>query len=171
MKKSSNVRDIVFMAMYAALYVVLDYLHTAYGAFKMPQGGSLGVGTIALLLASYHLGWKKGTIVAVVTVLVGFAYGSVTYYGIVSFLLDYLLGYAVYGLACLFPNYKLFYSGIVATTLMRFVFSTISGMIVWQTPLWGSMVYQFTYLGPTLLLDIIMVPLLFKALQPVINKK
>jgi thiamine transporter len=169
--KKTQVRDLAFMAMYAALYVVLDMLHTYLGAFKMPQGGSLGVGTIVLLLASYHLGWKKGTIVAVITVLVGFAYGSVTYYGIVSFLLDYLLGYAVYGLACLIPNHKYFFPGIIVVTLVRFVFSTISGMIVWETPLWGSMVYQASYLGPTLLLDIIMVPLLFKALQPIIAKK
>ncbi len=169
--KKFTLRDWVFMAMYAAVYVAIDLLHTYYGAFKMPQGGSLGVGTIVLLVASYHLGWKKGMIVAVVTVLVGFAYGSVTYYGMVSFLLDYLLGYAVYGLACLFPNYKYFYSGILITTLIRFVFSTVSGMIVWQTALWGSMVYQASYLGPTLLLDLIAVPLLLKALQPVISKK
>ena len=61
-------RDLVYMALYAALFVVLDYLTNALNLFRMPQGGSLSFATVALLIASYHLGWKKGLVVSLVAI-------------------------------------------------------------------------------------------------------
>jgi thiamine transporter len=55
-----STRDLVKMSAYLAMFIVLDYLSNMIGIFRMPQGGTLGLGVIALLLASYDLGWKKG---------------------------------------------------------------------------------------------------------------
>ena len=65
--KNLSVKDLVLMAFYVALFMVLDTFVNTLGIFQMPNGGSLGVSTLALLMASYHLGWKKGLFVSVVS--------------------------------------------------------------------------------------------------------
>ena len=77
--KKSSVRDLVYIALYAALFVVLDYVTNAVNLFRMPNGGSLAFATVALLLASYHLGVKKGLLVCLVAIVLMFAIGSITY--------------------------------------------------------------------------------------------
>jgi len=96
--------------------------------------------------------------------------GSVNYYGMFSFLFDYLLAYGAYGLSSLVPNYKKLYCGIIITSLIRLAFSTISGIVVWQTPFWGSLTYNGSYIIPTMLMDLIIVPLLYEKLAPLFKK-
>ena len=62
-------KDLVYMALYAALFIVLDVAVNTLGILQMPNGGSHGVSVIPLLMASYHLGWQKGTVVAVLSIL------------------------------------------------------------------------------------------------------
>jgi thiamine transporter len=154
------------------MYVVLDYITNAVGLFSLPQGGKLGLGTVAILLASYHLGWKKGLLTCAVTLLLMYVTGSMNWYGLLpSLLLDYLLAYMGYGLASLFPNFGFFYTGILITSIFRFICSTASGMICYGADLAYSMSYQAGYMVPTCILDLIMVPLLYQALKPVIKNK
>ena len=168
--KKLNTRDLVYIAMYAAIFVVLDRLTDTVNLFKMPNGGKMNLATVALLLSSYHLGWQKGLITGGVCCVLMLATGSISFYGIVSLLLDYLLAYMGYGMAGYFKNYGVFYSGILITSLFRLLCSTLSGTLVWETPLWGSFTYNLSYLLPTFILDIIAVPLLYKALKPVISR-
>lgn len=158
-------RSIAYMAMYLALFFVLDYLSNTLPLFRMPQGGTLGLGTIALLLASYHLGWQLGLITAMLSVLIQFVTGQMYILGFTQFLLDYFIAFSVYGIACLFPNWKYFYSGVLITNLIRFLSSTISGVVFYGVTWWGSIVYQSSYMIPTLIVDLILVPLLVRALS------
>ena len=114
-----------------------------------PNGGSLGVSVIPLLMASYHLGWQKGTVVAVLSILLQYVTGPMYTPDLVGFLLDYFFAFSVYGLASLFPNYKWFYSGVLVTNLVRLICSTLSGILVWETAPWASLVYNATYMIPT----------------------
>ena len=57
MKKNLSVRELVLMAFYVALFMVLDTFVNTLPFFQMPNGGSLGLSTIPLLMASYQLGW------------------------------------------------------------------------------------------------------------------
>ena len=43
-------KDLVFMALYAALFIVLDITVNTLGLLQMPDGGSLGVSVIPLLM-------------------------------------------------------------------------------------------------------------------------
>ena len=101
-------KDLVYMALYAALFIVLDVAVNTLGILQMPNGGSLGVSVIPLLMASYHLGWQKGTVVAVLSILLQYVTGPMYTPDLVGFLLDYFFAFSVYGLASLFPNYKWF---------------------------------------------------------------
>lgn len=168
--KNLSVKDLVLMAFYVALFMVLDTFINTMPIFQMPNGGSLGVSTIPLLLASYHLGWQKGVVVSVVAVFAQFVTGPMYTPDILGFLLDYLFAFSAYGFAALFPNFGYVYTGVFVTNFIRFVCSTLSGTIVWGVDLWGSVVYQCTYMVPTLILGMIIIPLLYKILEPRLKK-
>lgn len=169
--KRSQTRDLVLMAFYIALFMVLDYLTNLIPLLKMPNGGSLGVSTIALLMASYHLGWKKGLAVALLSVFAQFITGPMYTPDLVGFLLDYVLAFSVYGFASLFPNVGWFYTGVFVSNALRFGFSTISGVVVWGLA-WGpSAAYNISYMGPTLVLGLVLLPLLVKALEPMMKRR
>ena len=159
-KNHITTRDVAYVGMYLALFYVLDVMSNIIPLFKMPNGGTLGLGTIALLLASYKLGWKLGLLTGSLSVLVQFVSGQMYLLGFVQFLLDYFIGFSAYGLACLFPNWKWFYSGILVTSAIRFMASLISGVVFYGLNWSGSAVYQATYIIPTMVLDMILVPIL-----------
>ena len=168
--KNLKVLDLVLMAFYLALFCVLDIFVNTLNILQMPNGGSLGVSSIALLMASYHLGWQKGLVVAVASVFFQFVTGPMYTPDLLGFLLDYFFAFSAYGLACVFPNYKMVYSGVFFTNLARFIFSTISGVIIYGVDLRGSIGYQASYMIPTLILGMIVVPLLYQTLKPLIQK-
>ena len=163
--KRNQTRELVLMAFYIALFMTLDYITNLVPFLQMPNGGSLGVSTIALLMASYHLGWKKGLAVSILSVAVQFLTGPMYTPDLMGFALDYLLAFAVYGLACVFPNFGYFYTGVLITNGWRFLCSTISGVVVWEVDIWGSITYQASYMIPTLLLGMVLIPILVKSLE------
>ena len=165
--KKLTTKTLSIMAVYCALFVILDRVSDSLNLFQMASGGKLNFGPIALLMCSYHLGWKNGLLVGITSVFLQLAIGSVKFYGIWSFLLDYLIAYSVYGLASLFPNWKYFYSGILITSALRLLSSTLSGTLLWQTPLWASLVYNASYMIPTTICAIIVVPLLCERLKKI----
>lgn len=168
--KKLSVKDLVLMAFYVALFMVLDTFINTIGIFQMPNGGSLGVSTLALLMASYHLGWQKGLIVSVLSVFAQFITGPMYTPDLTGFLLDYFFAFSVYGLASLLPNIGYFYTGVLATNIVRFICSTVSGVVVWGVDWWGSIVYQASYMVPTAILTLVLIPLLYKALEPRIKR-
>ena len=95
--KNLSVRDLVLMAFYVAVFMVLDTFVNTLPLFQMPNGGSLGISTIPLLMASYQLGWQKGLIVSIVSVFAQFVTGPMYTPDLVGFLLDYFIAFSVYG--------------------------------------------------------------------------
>ncbi len=165
-EKRLTTRDLVLIAMYAALFLAVELIQNQFNLFKMPNGGSLSVSSIFLLLASYHLGLKNGVIVSLISVVLQFISGEMYLAtGVFGFFLDYVLAYGIYGVAALFPNIKLFYSGVLITNLIRLSASTLSGVIFYATTWWGSLVYNSTYMIPTMLVGLILVPLIDKRLN------
>lgn len=164
-EKSITVRDLCFMALYAAIFVVLDYVTQFIPFLQMPQGGSIGLGTIALLLASYHLGWQKGVLVGIISVPLQYLTGMMYVNGIFGLLFDYVVPFGIYGIACLLPNYKYFYSGILVTNVIRFACHVMTGIVIWETPFWGSVAYNGPYMLATCIVDLIVVPVLWNRLK------
>ncbi|NLW15777.1 MAG: hypothetical protein GX038_05955, partial [Erysipelothrix sp.] len=70
MKKT---RDLTLMAVYIALYVVLEWATGFIPILSMPQGGKVGISAIPLILASYQLGVRKGLVVIVASLFARFA--------------------------------------------------------------------------------------------------
>lgn len=170
--KNSNlsVKDLVTIALYLALFMVVDAFINTLPFLQMPQGGSLGVSTVVLLIASYHLGAKKGLIVSLLSALLQFVTGRMYILGFTQFLLDYLISFGVYGIACLFPNKGYFYSGVLITNIIRFISSTLSGVFFYNVTLGGSIIYQAWYMVPTTIVGLVLVPLLYQKLEAVMKK-
>lgn len=155
---NSKVKDLVFMAMYAALFAVLDVFSNEFIPFlQMPKGGSIGVSTVVLLVCSYHLGWKKAVLSGLISVLVQFVTGPMYVSNLLGFFLDYLFAFSIYGIASLFPNFGYIYTGVIITNFLRFVSHTIGGVLVWETPLWGSITYNAPYMIATCIVGMILV--------------
>ena len=62
-----STRELARMALYVALFVALDWISGTMLP-RMPQGGSLGLSTIVLLIASFDLGVGKALIVTIVEI-------------------------------------------------------------------------------------------------------
>ena len=77
--KNDQIKTIAFMAIYMALYVALKMVGNMIPFLQMPNGGSIELELIPLMIASYHLGWKYGVLC-----------------GLASFLLTIVLGFPMY---------------------------------------------------------------------------
>ncbi len=162
-----TVKDLTLMAMYLALFYILDVISNSLPLFKMPQGGTLGLGVIALLLASYHLGWKKSLVVTFGCVLLQFVSGQMYIYYPIQFLLDYGVAFPIYGLASLFPRYL----GVIITNIVRYFCHVISGLVFFSGGVWNyetitfSLSYNAWYMIPTTIVSYVVIVLLVKKLK------
>lgn len=164
-----STRDLVKMSAYLAMFIVLDYLSNMIGIFKMPQGGTLGLGVIALLLASYDLGWKKGVAVGLMSVLLQWMTGAMWFLNWFQFILDYLLAFGIYGVASLVPSMKIGKQvvlwGIIVVNLIRLASHTVSGVLFYEVTWWGSLAYNSWYMIPTMIVALIVVTMVLPRLR------
>lgn len=162
-------KDLILMAFYLAIFVVLDYMANVLPLFKMPNGGTLGLGVIALSVASYHLGWKKGVAVGLLSVLLQFLTGRMYVVDPMQFVLEYLVAFGIYGLTSIFPNYSIkgipIYVGIIVTNLIRYLAHSIAGTLYWKTEWWASVSYNGWYMIPTMIVCLILTPIIMNRIQ------
>lgn len=164
--KENRVQVLTMMqiSLYSAMFVVLDIISNQIPLFKMPNGGTLGLGVIVLLVASYKLGWKGGLAVALITVTLQFITVPPFSVNLLDFILEYVIAFGVYSTAVLFKNYGNFMPGIIATNMIRLAIHTAAGVWFWKTTWWASLSYNAWYMIPTMLVALITVPLLLKRL-------
>lgn len=171
-------KDLVLMAMFVALYAVLEYMKVAFGFFSLPQGGSISPAAVPLILASYLLGFKKGLLVTLVSVLVGFMIEPPYILHPAQVFLDYFAGYAAYSLAVLIPSLKIknlsFPVGTLVSDFVRFMASNLSGWIFFSegypgNVLFGVMGYNATYMLPVMLINFVLVFFILPRLKPLIK--
>ena len=137
--ESLNVRRLVTSGILIGVAVALSLVKL----FQMPFGGEVTLGAmIPLLIISYRYGSKWGVFSATVygllqMVILGFfgLAGTPLDFAIVIFL-DYIAAFAVIGLADLFRKpFRNKYLGYgfscAAVMLLRFLFHTLSGVIIW----------------------------------------
>lgn len=164
--KENRVQVLTMMqiSLYSAMFIVLDIISNQLPIFKMPNGGTLGLGVIVLLVASYKLGWKGGLVVILITVALQFVTGPIYSVNLFDFILEYIIAFGVYSTAVLFKSYGNFMTGIIATNMMRLAIHTAAGVWFWKTTWWASLSYNAWYMIPTMLVALITVPLLLKRL-------
>lgn len=174
-------RDLVLIAFYVALTVVLDWINTILPIIQMPNGGSLELALIAIILASYHIGWKKGIVVALLSWFIAFLLGMHSYFlNVPQYLFDYIIPIGVMGLASVIPvftkNDKVnCVLSILVVMVIKYLSHVASGALfyaVYNDLVNGSIAgwifsfgYNATYCVPTAIAAMILVPLLAERLR------
>lgn len=172
MKRSRVVLDMVWIGVYAALFIALDYVSNQVPFFRMPNGGTVGFSTIVLLLASYHMGWKKGLFVSLLTIPLQGFFAPFYFVNIFGFILEYVVAFGIYGLASLFPNinYKVeIMTGVIVVNVIRFFIHLVAGVYFWEITWMGSFIYNFGYMFMTLIVGLIFTPLIYKRIKVITN--
>jgi thiamine transporter len=169
-------------ALMIALSTILGYIPL----FEMPMGGAVTLCSMApLVIISFRHGVKWGVGTAAVHGLLQMMLGidnvlycQTIFAMIICVLLDYLVAFAVMGLACLFTkpfaNKSAGYAlGVVATGLMRLFCSFLSGILIYReyapegTPVW---LYSITYNGGYMLPEIAITVIAVLAIMRVMDR-
>ena len=104
MRVEYSIRNMCMLAMFMAITLVLSYVNEVIPS--LPQGGTISVDVIAIMLCGYLMGAGYGVICGVGVALFEFVLGIAQYYGPWSVLLDYVLPLAVCGLTPLIKTQK-----------------------------------------------------------------
>ena len=175
--KNNKVKTIVFMSLYVALAIVLDYIKEFIPFLNMAAGGSINIALIPVVVASFHLGYSKGVLTGLLWWLLSFVLGLNRYFiSVPQYVLDYIIPSGIAGICSLFYKKKKITEAEIGITLMmiiRMISVIISGAIYWpgdlaagSTAAWiYSLSYNLPYSLLTLIMLLLLVPIILKSLR------
>ncbi|MGN0979930.1 MAG: energy-coupled thiamine transporter ThiT [Candidatus Avoscillospira sp.] len=129
-KRTSHkaVRSLCEGAIMIALAEILGFLPL----YKMPWGGSVDLAMLPIFVFCVRWGFGPGMIVSFAHGILQMLFDGGVAYGWQSILGDYLIAYAVLGVAGLFCKMKGgFYWGVLAGCVVRFLVHYVVGATVW----------------------------------------
>lgn len=171
------------IAIFAALGFVLDFV-----SFRMPQGGSVSLVMIPIVLIAFRRGVGAGVLTGILVGLLQIVSGFISVaplsfgFVVMQVLLDYLLAYGVVGLAGVMRAKYLQHShakqtgkmlaaivvGVLIASVLRYLVHVITGILFFGMFAEGnvviySAVYNATYMIPVFLLAAFVCVALFTA--------
>lgn len=173
--KHKKVKMLCEGAILIALAQILSYL----SIYHFPNGGSVDVAMLPIIIFSVRYGWGWGT-------LAGFVYGILQYFqghgsiDWVSIIADYLVAYAALGLGAGLMRGKkhAMVKGALLGGLFRFLVHFFAGAVVWgkympdtyfgmtMTSEWFySFLYNVPYMGLCIAVCVVLILLLQKPLK------
>ena len=176
--RNKKLITLVECALFVAVALVLDL----FKIYEMPYGGSIKLVMLPLIIIALRRGVKWGTFSSLVYLVIAIVLGreAIFYPGstlkviVMCIIFDYVLAYAVIGLAPViakqFKNRVLGYSvATFAVCFIRFLSHFISGITIWADMTKGtkgmiiySIVYNGTYMLPIAIVCVVAVALLAK---------
>lgn len=172
-KVKFTAKNMAYMAMFVALQVVLQFAFSLIPG--QPQGGSITLDLLPIILASYLMGTGYGLFVGVAACILQFVLGMATYiYGPWSILLDYVIPVVIVGLSQAFGNIVVkkhtIYTGIIVTMILKFLSHYLSGAWLFAEYAQGnpwiySFGYNIAYCLPTLIITYIAFILVYPRLK------
>ena len=183
---NQKTRTYVFIAMYASLSVLFNFLTQFLP--HMVNGGTVDLSVIPIFIASYHLGWKKGVWTGIFTWLLGLVFGMNRYMvSPLQILFDYVIPIVVPGIASCIPSIKVkelhisnIYTGVFVTMFLKYSSHVLAGVYFWFPEgsaagsiaawIYSAWTYNLGYNVLTLLACFIIIPILIQSLQRVEQK-
>jgi thiamine transporter len=174
-----DTKKITFSAMMIALALVLEVFSTF--VFPLPQGGNVSVVAIPLIILGYYYGLPTAMLGGVI---VGVSQGLFVPPFVVhpaQYLLDYVFPFAFMGMGTLLLKLNpkreniMLSLGILLSISLRYISHVISGTLFFaeyagdQIPIIYSMIYNITYIGPTLLITLFLAPFVLAAAKKVVK--
>lgn len=172
--RNLNVKVLAEIAIVAAIAFVLDYIQGIYTDAIFPSffanGGSIGIAMLPIMILSLRRGLVPGIIcgalVGGLDLLDGFwTYSDNAFFAFLQVITDYILAYALVGLAGLFykkirgeDNKVLFILlACVVGGLGKYAAHVVSGILFWPNDAWGGFViYSFLYNGAYIIPSIVL---------------
>jgi len=160
----TKTRKLTEIAVCIAMAVVGSFIKV----WEMPQGGSVALTMVPILLISIKRGPWAGAVTGAIYGVLSLLIAGVIYHPM-SILLDYVLAFGLLGLAGFFrKNVPQVILGCFVGVAGRFVSSLVSGAVLFaeyapagQNPWIYSLVYQATYLVPEFIISTVIIVLLF----------
>ena len=169
MSKRITVRALCEGAILIALAEILSFLPL----YKLPWGGSIDLAMLPILLFCCRWGFGAGMIMTTAHGILQMLFEGGVAYGWQSILGDYLVAYAVLGVAGLFPGR--FCLGATVACIARFLVHYVVGATVWAavmpeefmgmgmtTPWIYSALYNGAYMLPDLAMLLVVFVVLYK---------
>ena len=170
---------------YAAVCIALATALNFFTLFSMPSGGSVTLGRLVpLLIYAYCFRKEKGFLAGAVYGLIDFI-AKPYFINVFQFMLDYIFAFSCVGFAGII-SLKLKHFGLIIGAVIcgaaRFAFSTVSGILYFNTPLVPSMAYNSVLLIDTavciVIISLLMLSETFKrllekniAVKPAVTEK
>ena len=191
--RNQKVLLLVEIAIFAALGFVLDFV-----AFKMPQGGSVSLVMVPLVLMAFRRGAWAGILTGLLVGLLQIVSGLISVtplsfsFVVMQVILDYLIAYGVVGFAGLLRSQYLQHShqnnrgkmittivsGVFLGSFLRYITHVITGIFFFgmyaeegANLFIYSSVYNATYMIPVFVLTAIVCSLLFLAAPRLLEPK
>lgn len=170
-------KRLVFISIYCALALVLDYIKTFIPFLNMPSGGSINIALIPIVVCSFHLGLFDGMFTGFLWWLVSSILGLNPYYiSISQYIVDYILPSIIVGISSLFYKKKNIFEieiGILLMMIIRTFCLVLSGAIFWPEGIasgsveaWVmSLAYNLPYSIATLIMLLISIPIVLRSIK------
>lgn len=166
MKKFST-NTIARMGVMLALIIVLELLESSF--FNMPQGGSISIASLIFLLAMLIFNFTQSAILFVLWRILMVIIVPPYIVTPLQFLLDYIVSYA--GFLAMYPLMKSkkilpVMLSVVLANIWRYAIHVLTGMVYFGEYAEGSpvlqysLLYNITYMGPTLIAQLILAVIL-----------
>lgn len=159
-----------------AVCIALAQMCSFVKVYQMPQGGSVALTMLPLLILAFRRGARSGLLGGALYGLVSLAFDGVVYHPL-SILLDYVLAFGLLGAAGFFPKSV---RGVIIGSAVgvggRFASSVISGATLFASyapegqNVWiYSLGYQATYMLPELVICLTVLVILRKKAGRIFN--
>ena len=150
-----------------AIMVALAQVLSMIKLWELPQGGSITLGMLPIFLYCARWGFGPGMLASAAYAVLQLIFDSAFAYGWQSIIGDYLVAFAVLGVAGVFSRSKLgFFWGTILGCVARFLVHYVVGATVWaeyMPPEFFGMtmttpwIYSALYNGSYILIDLAMV--------------
>ena len=184
--QSTNIRFLVEGALAIAIAFILSFIKI----FELPQGGSISLEMLPLVLIGLRNGPKWGGLSAfafsILKLILGFSnvmYCNTLIAQIGCILLDYVLAYTALGLADIVASRIKskrivgVISGTIIVGILQFICSFFSGWLLWGSYAWEgysapvySLVYNGSYMLPNIIICTIIIAILFASAPKLFRK-
>lgn len=170
-------QKLIFIAIYVALSLVLDFIKEMIPFLNMPNGGSINIATIPVVFCAFHLGTIEGLAAGGLWWLISSLLGLNKWFlSVPQYIIDYILPSVVLGLAAIFYRKKTIVEvecGIVVMMIIRTLLLVISGVYFWPDEVaagsaaaWtASLAYNLPYSIATMIMLMIIIPIMLKSLK------
>ncbi len=176
-----STRQITEIAVLIAMATALELLSTVMP--RQPQGGSISISLLPILVLTYRHGLKLGILSGIVFGLINWMIaGFVIYVHWFEGVLDYLVAYGVAGFAALVfkmnkESIVYFTIGAVVAGVLRYFVHFLSGILIFdvfapddQAVWFYSLAYNGAYMIPTIILLGILAAVIFGTLKEQLQK-